>query len=469
MTIALFALAATTASAYHHRRYYDPSPYLAAYDPVADELLDTRAELLNLQKQLLHERLAAKRLHHEAAAPPPAPPTPPRVAPQPTTHQHQPCYLCSFLSVFLFAKLLSAAFGAVAGGCSNSNAARGCPLAYVGGSLLFFYVASHFVGFALSVLSGVLIFAGSTLFFLLHSGLFILFLPLLAFTLTRSSSSCNTSGATSSQPCVFKFFRCRPRASHCSAPQRAAQGDVLPAAGLSKGATGPGVAQLQEILIQMGRMSPAAVRYGMGFYGPFTTKAVAALQAELKTAPTGVYDEAVRQYLMAQLGAPAPKPQEEQAKPDTTKHAVTTPQEASEAAVPAEAAEAAAPAPAVKLVATLESPAVPETEPVVEARTVLLREMGFSEQQIAGALEATHGSLERAADWLYLQHADAQQEREEEQAEEEAFPVEWSGLLRDLQDMGFEEPEAKAALKQANGEMKDAVKALVAAQREAQA
>jgi len=245
---------------------------------------------------------------------------------------------------------------------------------------------------------------------------------------------------------------------------------VLPAAGLSKGATGPGVAQLQEILIQMGRMSPAAVRYGMGFYGPFTTKAVAALQAEeLKTTPTGTYDEAVRQYLVAQLGAPAPKSQEEQAKPDPTKHVATAPQEASEAAVPAEAAEAAAPAPAVKLVATQELPTVPKTEPAVEARTVLLREMGFSEQQIAGALEATHGSLERAADWLYLQHADVQQEAEQEEEEEEAFPVEWSGLLRDLQDMGFEEPEAKVALKQANGEMKDAVKALVAAEREAQA
>merc|ERR1712146_258495 len=110
------------------------------------------------------------------------------------------------------------------------------------------------------------------------------------------------------------------------------------------------------------------------------------------------------------------------------------------------------------IAASQELPTVPKTEPAVDARTVLLREMGFSEQQIEGALEATHGSLERAADWLYLQRTDGQQE-----AVEEAFPVEWNGLLRDLQDMGFEGMEAKAALQQANGELKDAVKALVAA------
>jgi len=236
---------------------------------------------------------------------------------------------------------------------------------------------------------------------------------------------------------------------------------VLPAAGLSKGATGPGVAQLQQILIQLGKMSPTAVRYGMGFYGPFTTKAVAALQAELKTAPTGVYDEAVREHLLALLGAPARKPQE-QAKPEQA-GAAAAPEEASRA--PAKEASATVAPPAVQRTTTQQLPTVPQTEPVVEARTVLLREMGFSEQQIAGALEATHGSLERAADWLCLQHADGEQEA----AAEKPFPVEWSGLLRDLQDMGFEEPEAKAALQQASGEVKEAVKALVAAEREAQA
>merc|ERR1711970_997782 len=89
----------------------------------------------------------------------------------------------------------------------------------------------------------------------------------------------------------------------------------------------------------------------------------------------------------------------------------------------------------------------------VDERTTLLVEMGFTEAQAAAALDATQGSLERAAEWLFVE------------ATGDEFPAEWAGLLRDLVEMGFEEESSKEVLVQGNGDLKAAVKALVDMER----
>ena len=88
---------------------------------------------------------------------------------------------------------------------------------------------------------------------------------------------------------------------------------------------------------------------------------------------------------------------------------------------------------------------------------MLLVSMGFAPEEVQGALEATKGSLERAADWLF-EHRQAQQPP--------AFPVEWESRLEDLCDMGFEQGDAQDALLAVDGELKAAVKHLVAAERQ---
>jgi len=71
----------------------------------------------------------------------------------------------------------------------------------------------------------------------------------------------------------------------------------LPEAPISKGQRGPGVTQLQEVLVSKGLMRPDAIRFGPGYYGPQTNLAVADLQRNLGIKATGVYDEAVQAHL----------------------------------------------------------------------------------------------------------------------------------------------------------------------------
>merc|ERR1711871_1409102 len=77
---------------------------------------------------------------------------------------------------------------------------------------------------------------------------------------------------------------------------------AVPPTPLARGARGPAVAKLQDILIQLGHLHPSAVRFAKGIYGPRTTAAIAALQKTRgdRTA-TGVYDEALRTQLQQAL------------------------------------------------------------------------------------------------------------------------------------------------------------------------
>lgn len=131
---------------------------------------------------------------------------------------------------------------------------------------------------------------------------------------------------------------------------------------------------------------------------------------------------------------------------------------AAAAAAEAEAAAVAAAAAAEKAAADAEAAAQAR-----QVRTTLLVEMGFTEAQAAAALDATQGSLERAAEWLFVEAV----EEFPAAPAEAAFPAEWTGLLRDLLEMGFEEASSKEALTHSNGDLKAAVKALVDMERRA--
>merc|ERR550514_823816 len=133
--------------------------------------------------------------------------------------------------------------------------------------------------------------------------------------------------------------------------------------------------------------------------------------------------------------------------------------EAEAAAVAVAEAEAAA---AEKAVADAELAAQAKQ---VDERTTLLVEMGFTEAQAAAALDATQGSLERAAEWLFVEAMEDEFPAAPAEATEATFPAEWAGLLRDLLEMGFEEESSKEVLVQGNGDLKAAVKALVDMER----
>merc|ERR1711871_674249 len=96
-----------------------------------------------------------------------------------------------------------------------------------------------------------------------------------------------------------KWGSCGPRG--CTAADSnnnaATEGSSLPATPLARGARGPAVAKLLDILIQLGHLHPSAVRFAKGIYGPRTTAAIAALQKTRGLAPTGTYDAAVRTVL----------------------------------------------------------------------------------------------------------------------------------------------------------------------------
>lgn len=164
----------------------------------SDELLATKAELHTLRRQLLHARLVATASQEATPAPraPPstsAPPARRQPSAQPTTNPStaaQPCYLCHFLSLFAFANIISFTARGLGGGCGGS------PLASVASCVLFFFFASHILGFAVSIFSGLLFLLGSALLcmgsmlvFLLQSGLVLLFLPFLPLLVSAFSVS----------------------------------------------------------------------------------------------------------------------------------------------------------------------------------------------------------------------------------------------------------------------------------------
>lgn len=221
------------------------------------------------------------------------------------------------------------------------------------------------------------------------------------------------------------------------------EGLLLPEAGISRGARGPGVAQLQRALISLGLMDEAAVRWGVGMYGPFTTQTIAQLQQEAGKEPTGEFDSEVRAHLVGLLGGGEP----------------SAPADVQES-VPEHEKEESTLAPVEDV-----DPEQVAQQAEADERTAMLMAMGFSEEDVTRALAATQGSLERAADWLFVSRSEAEPEVFPEVPEPEVFPEEWQEVLDDLQEMGFLEDAAKQALKDFHGDLKEAVKALVKGER----
>jgi len=264
------------------------------------------------------------------------------------------------------------------------------------------------------------------------------------------------------------------------------EGEDFPQAPVSFGSSGPGVEQLQHQLIELGLLTPEAIRYRAGFFGPKTRAAIAELQTALGSEPSGVFDEALRSHLVEQLSAirgtsfpeaPAANPWSEPAvepkapEPENVQAAAAPVPEVEVPEVPAEMPEvpAEAPAPVVvedkaPVVVDDEAAAAEQVAQDAEAneRAAMLISMGFSEQEVEGALAATQGSLERAADWLFVARSEAQ----EAAPAESQFPVEWEALLADLEEMGFETQSSKEALFKTKGDVKEAVRTLISAERQ---
>jgi len=122
---------------------------------------------------------------------------------------------------------------------------------------------------------------------------------------------------------------------------------------------------------------------------------------------------------------------------------------------------------AVKVTAGANEVTAIADDPTVAAdeSTSLLMSMGFSAEQAVRALVAGNGSLEQAADWLFVQappkHAVTSQPEEQFT---EMLPA-WAPLVTDLAEMGFEEAHAMEALRDASGDLKGAVRVLLARKR----
>jgi len=276
-----------------------------------------------------------------------------------------------------------------------------------------------------------------------------------------------------SHPFMFPGM-CRMPASCTPQQEKQTQkGALLPSTPLSRGARGPGVAQLQHCLIQLGHMHPGAIRFCAGMYGPRTHTAILKLQrAHGVVEPTGAYDEPTRALLEAQLRAVSG------AEPEATGQGG---KEAGAAESEVEAAHVAQQVLEEK--ADRARGAEEEAEEVEAARKVaedaeqvarqadaneraaLLISVGFSEIEVAGALHATQGSLERAADWLFEARQKAVDAEAAKDPEEAAFPEDWVGILADCVEMGFPEASAKKALTETDGKLKNAVKILVQGER----
>merc|ERR1712196_25036 len=188
--------------------------------------------------------------------------------------------------------------------------------------------------------------------------------------------------------------------------------------------------------------------------------------------------------------------------------------EAPEASNAAEATEATEETKATEATEATEAEAVVAKAEENERMATLLS-MGFDEEQVRAALDASHGSLERAADWLFV----TMNTPDDTEASQDAFPqvpVEnapaepadapavapvtpaehaaalglgedlsesmmadiaatleaqpsfdeaWTPLVGDLQDMGFSEGNARQSLIESKGDFKEAVRLLVREER----
>merc|ERR1711871_1675297 len=501
LAVGLLALASAR-SPYRRAEYFhdfDDYPSVRPADLYAQKL-----ELEHLRREVAQERAMLRdmnfqRLHvghqyqqQQQQPPHPQPPQPqPPQPPQPQQPQQQPkqaptsCSSCGLVSFFV-----TLAFGALVfkallrGPCFLMGA-----LPWV---VLFFFsfLAANIFVPLLSFL-GFLLWAAPLPAFLVA----LFFLPDFK-CVSRKWGSCGPR-------------RCTATDSNNNA---ATEGSSLPTTPLARGARGPAVAKLQDILIQLGHLHPSAVRFAKGIYGPRTTAAIAALQKTQGLAPTGTYDAALRTQLQQALSdqqpttrtpsqqerhwgvycdktnqpivghrykmkgqnydlceaeflklnpaqqagfecitksqhrAPSffggafpfvrfmqcPTPQASHGENEPAAAKPAAPQPAQPEQVPS-ATSAEFPSPPLFVdTARLpqESPAVSQhtvTDPAflafsesragsVEAaqatpavnevtadqRVALLTSMGFSAEEVAGALEATSGSLERAADWLFV-------------------------------------------------------------------
>lgn len=281
-------------------------------------------------------------------------------------------------------------------------------------------VGIQLVGVALQLIFSVM----STVAWLSFALLFLLFkLPVLFFLVPFLASRLSL---VCSRP-QFTFIRC---------PKPVPPGEPLPAAPLSQGTHGPGVTQLQHCLIKLGHMQPSAIQYRSGVYGPRTAEAVVRLQQAMDMTPTGQFDNMVREHLIKKL---IPQPPQASGGETTSDPSQVVDEETTNDTPQTEPA-------------TLEQPPT-----ILSKKQQLLLEMGFAQSDIEAVLTATNGSLNQAAAWLVA--------RAEATSAADEFPTEWQELLDDLMQMGFDRDLAKAALKDSNGQLKDAIKSLVATER----
>jgi len=108
----------------------------------------------------------------------------------------------------------------------------------------------------------------------------------------------------------------------------------------------------------------------------------------------------------------------------------------------------------------------------VDEKAARLMVMGFTNEEVARALETNNGEVERAADWLFENCQNdfvevTYEPPEPPEPPEPAFQLEWEAIATDLQEMGFDGAAARGMLIKVNGNFKEAVKALVSAERAA--
>jgi len=294
----------------------DRSPYGASYHRRAEynavrdrydtlELHNQRLELDNLRREIAYEKailrekavlrdMTRQNLHaqqqqqqqQQQQPPPPVQQKPPHLqqqqpAPADASKQQGSSYcLCSLFS-FLFPVLLGVMLVKT---CFSSP----CFLFGTLGGLLPFLFFSLLVA---NVFLPLLSFVGFVLWAVPLPVVLCLFFFLPAIKCGIRSFGCAAPG---------RWFRCKPRWFSCG-PRWRGCGSSVPAAPLSPGARGPAVAQLQDILIQLGHLHPSTVRCAKGNYGPFTTKAITTLQQALGQTLTGIYDTSVQAHLQEAL------------------------------------------------------------------------------------------------------------------------------------------------------------------------
>merc|ERR1719386_591688 len=334
-------------------------------------------------------------------------------------------------------------------------------------------------------------------------------------------------------PRSFTFYAgCHPfghmfQACKSAATKPVLEGDILPEPPISPGSVGAGVKQLQHALISLDLLQPSAIRFCAGRYGPRTAAAISKIQESVGAHPTGTFDAAVHDHLLARLHAQASEPEQKKSEQPVQQcsfasspfAAFMSPlfkqmcrsRLAAEGAAPCNffqkmnqaaahelddsSESVAAPADfftgdaAAKLAEAMSKlvtsnspphdiPEAPHGDHIADGNVSLLMSMGFGFEEATEALTATKGSLERAADKLLEAKADKVElhDAPDEEfvevsgaaAEEKVeFPEEWVELLANLQEMGFEEKQAHAALVDSNGEFKEAVKQLVKGERDA--